>query len=167
MTLYYPWPTLLPDLARAGFGALLGAALLSQLTPGSVGFWLVAALTALFSGFGLLTALRVRLRIEVHGEMLHVQPGARRVNLDTLTSLRLDYYATRRDREDGWMQLTVCDRDGNRLRVDSRLEGFGELLRGAAEAASRNQLELEPATVDNLRAQLAPDRTSGLHGSRP
>jgi len=38
------------------------------------------------------------------------------------------------------------------LRVDSRIEGFSELVSAAAAAAETGDLSLDPATLVNLRA---------------
>ena len=48
--------------------------------------------------------------------------------------MKLAYYSTRRDRRDGWMQLDL--RSGwSSVRLDSRIEGFAELVERAARAA--------------------------------
>ncbi len=83
-------------------------------------------------------------------------PFARAIRWDSLRSLRLDYYSTRRDADGrtmqgGWMQLKF--RDGRRtIRVDSELEGFAELAAMAAAEAARRGLALDPATAQNLEA---------------
>ena len=65
--------------------------------------------------------------------------------------MRLDYYSTRADREEGWMQLRL--RDARRtIRLDSDLEGFDELVRAVAEEASRRGLALDAASLSNLKA---------------
>ena len=67
----------------------------------------------------------------------------------SLRSLRLNYFSTRRDQRQGWLELklqiaehTVC--------VDSRLHGFEQLLQRALAAARSNQLPLSQATQRNL-----------------
>ena len=51
------------------------------------------------------------------------------------TRIKLAYYSTRRDRRDGWMQLEL--RAGSsRIRLDSRIDGFAQLVGRAAQAAA-------------------------------
>jgi hypothetical protein len=65
--------------------------------------------------------------------------------------MRLAYYSTRRDRREGWMQLDL--RSGwSRLMIDSRIEGFTELVMASAKAAERRGLALDAATSVNLEA---------------
>jgi len=65
--------------------------------------------------------------------------------------MTLAYYSTRRDRRDGWMQLEL--RSGwTRVHLDSRIEGFTELVDEAARAARCRGLTLNAATLANLSA---------------
>lgn len=157
MTLCYPIARLVPDALRALFGVGITTGIAFQLQPDSVIFWLMLALGAVFTIFGGLTALRAATRIEVTEHSASAAPGTRRVRFDALRDLRLDYYSTRRDREAGWMQLTLRDTNGGRLKVDSRLEQFAELAGRASQAASRNGLHMDASTIENLRALELPD----------
>ena len=68
-----------------------------------------------------------------------------------LADLRLRYFSTRRDRKDGWMQLTL--RGGGRtMRLESPLIGFADIADRAADAARANGLNLNDATTNNLVA---------------
>ena len=65
--------------------------------------------------------------------------------------MTLAYYSTRRDRRDGWMQLEL--RSGRKkVRLDSRIEGFAELVGKSASAARSRGLTLNAATLANLAA---------------
>jgi len=56
-----------------------------------------------------------------------------------------------RDRREGWMQLEL--RSGRKkVRLDSRIEGFAELVGKSANAAKSRGLTLNAATVANLGA---------------
>jgi hypothetical protein len=66
--------------------------------------------------------------------------------------MQLAYYAPRRARQDGWLQLTLRGPSGPAIRVDSTLDGFDDVLRRATGAAARNELPLDPATEANLAA---------------
>ena len=68
-----------------------------------------------------------------------------------LDRMKVSYYSTSRDGRGGWMQLEL--RAGwSSLRVDSRVEGFSELVVAAAKAAEMRCLSLDPATSANLQA---------------
>ncbi len=49
------------------------------------------------------------------------------------------------------MQLSLTD-DGQNIKIDSRLDGFQKIVRLAVNGAQVNDLSLDPATIDNLRA---------------
>jgi hypothetical protein len=68
-----------------------------------------------------------------------------------LDRVRLAYYSTRRDRRGGWMQLEL--RSGReKVRIDSRIEGFTDVVKASARAAEARGLSLDPATLANLEA---------------
>jgi len=74
---------------------------------------------------------------------------------EDIREMEIRYFSTRRDRNGGWMQLTLGDgsRGGaKRLSIESTLENFSELALKAGEAAERNGLELSETTRDNLTA---------------
>ena len=68
-----------------------------------------------------------------------------------LDQMRLAYYSTRRDRRSGWMQLDL-GAGGAKVRLDSRIEGFDQVVRRAAAVASERGLALSEATWANLQA---------------
>jgi hypothetical protein len=72
-----------------------------------------------------------------------------------IASLELRYFATKRDRSEGWMQLTLKSADAT-LRLESALEGFENITRAAAQAAAQRGLPLSPPTLENLRALELP-----------
>jgi hypothetical protein len=68
-----------------------------------------------------------------------------------LDRMKLSYYSTRRDGRGGWMQLKL-GAGWSTLRIDSRVEGFSELVIASAKAAETRGLSLDPATSGNLQA---------------
>lgn len=150
--LRYPRTALLGDYARAGAGLAITALPLALL---EVNRWLAVPLAAaalLFALFALRTAQRQASSLELDegGVAMRGPMGASLAWAD-LRSLDLRYYSTRRDRSDGWMQLTLKG-GGRRLRADSTLDGFDRLVEHAVRAAARNGVALTPVTVDNLLA---------------
>jgi hypothetical protein len=145
-------------LAYVGSGAGLAASL------GLIGFvplaapvaWVATAAAALFLVYFARTVSRQLTHIEldeagirVRGPALGLLSAA--IRWEDLRSLQLDYYSTRRDHEEGWMQLKLRDARQT-IRIDSELEGFAELSRSAARAAAVRGLALDAATVSHLDA---------------
>ena len=101
----------------------------------------------------------------------------KKIDWRALRGLELRYYATKRDRTMGWMQLTLKGRDAGAgiggttvVRLESTLDGFDALTRRAAQAAQANDLLLSSATLTNLGARgikvLTPhvsDQLAGRH----
>jgi hypothetical protein len=70
--------------------------------------------------------------------------------------MKLAYYSTRRDRQRGWMHLTLRGR-GRRLGIDSSIDGFETIAEAALDAATRRNVALSNVTRANLVALgLAP-----------
>jgi len=114
--------------------------------------WLLAALALLFAIFGAKTAIRHGTTYDVDDERLATEGPIRRiVRWAELGRLKVAYYATRRDKNKGWMEATVGG-PGGQVRVDSGLEGFHDIVTRAARAAVANKIELSTATRANLRA---------------
>ncbi len=149
MTYRYPWRAVLPDYARAvvGVGFTAAPPMLMDL-PGLV-MWVLAFLALIFALFGAQAALRHATRILMSERDIRALPMGTRLAWDNLSRLNLAYFSVRRDGRDGWMELKLCS--GRRtLRIDSRLDGFTEVVRQAAAAASDACLHLEPTTLSNL-----------------
>jgi hypothetical protein len=150
--LRYSPGALAPDLLRAGAGVLVCGMIASVVDVDSWAFIVFIGLAVVFAGFGALTLHRGRLRILVSADDVLAHPGAQCLRWAALCGFTLDYYSTRRDREGGWMQLTLTDADGVRLRVDSRLTGFSELVARAVGAALDNSVQMTPTTLENLES---------------
>jgi hypothetical protein len=150
--LAYPTSAMLGDYARAAAGLVPTAAALAALPVDLTAAIVLGGFAALFGVFGLRTALRHGTSIEITETALKAS-GLRPASIrwSELDRMRLTYYSTRRDRRDGWMQLDL--RAGwSRMRIDSRIEGFTELVRASARAAETRGLELDAATSANLEA---------------
>ena len=151
---YYAYPTsaMIGDYVRAAAGVVPTAAMLATLPPGGIGTVVLGGFAALFAGFGVRTIIRHRTRLEATGSALRAT-GLRRASIvwEELDGMNLAYYSTRRDRKEGWMQLDL--RSGrSRIRLDSRITGFAELVGISARAAEARGLALNAATAANLAA---------------
>jgi hypothetical protein len=162
--LTYPREALVADAARAGAGLLITLGPVALLPLARPALAALVAVAALFLVFGVQTLRRLRLRLDLDQSGLIVGPGARRLDWAELRGLSLAYYALRKDDERGWFEL-IATTPGLRLRVDSRLQGFEQLVRSAAAAAERVALELDPRTCENLAALVGGDaRGAADHG---
>ncbi len=114
---------------------------------------LLGALALLFAWFGVRTVLRQLSWIELSpGGIALCGPIRRRLPWQQIRRLQLAYYAPRRARQDGWLQLTLGGASGAPIKVDSTLDGFDDVLRRATGAAAANQVPLDPTTEANLAA---------------
>ena len=146
----YPASSLYADHLRGAFGlAMTGGPLLLLDVASPVGL-VLASLAALFVWFELRTGLRQMSSIEVSPEAITLRgPIGRRLAWAHLDRLRLAYYAPRRARSEGWLQLTLRGAGGP-IRVDSTIEGFDHVLQRAVAAAAARDLVLDPTTQANL-----------------
>jgi hypothetical protein len=153
MTFYtYPTSAMYGDYTRAAAGFVPTAAILAAMPVGMVAATVLSGFAALFAVFGVRTILRHGTRFEVTGSALRAS-GLRHTSIawGELDGMTLAYYSTRRDRRDGWMQLELRSR-WTKIRVDSRIEGFTELVDKSARAARSRGLSLNAATLANLAA---------------
>jgi hypothetical protein len=151
--LRYPRQTLWADYIRATVGVLLcGVPLLAL----EVNRWLGLILAAGFVLFALFlarTALRHHTRYRLGPDTLCADgPAGTLVEWNRLDRLKLSYFSTKRDRKDGWMQLTIGSAGGRSVKIDSSLDGFHDVVERSAEAAEATGLSLSDATRANLRA---------------
>ena len=154
---HYPRPAIVGDLARAGIGLVLclGAAAVA----GFSGFvaWLFGVCAVVFLLFGIRTLLRSVTNYELTdtGLTRSYGPGFGRTERvlawQGLTRLRLRFFPAKRDRSQGWMELTLAGSD-TRMRLDSTLGDFDAIVRAAVGAAERQRLALGESTLSNLAA---------------
>lgn len=152
--LYYPFSCLWPDYLRSGLGIAICLGLLLFATPQSVIFILLAGLSLLFAWLGAVTLWRQQIEIQLDSSGVasygRWRLGRRRrvIPWADASGVTLRYYSTRRDRSEGWLQLTI-EGHGGRLRVDSDLIGFPLLVREALSAADRYGIPLSDVTRAN------------------
>ena len=151
MTCYaYPTSSMYGDYLRAAAGFVPTAAILTTMPVGVVAATVLSGFGAIFAVFGVRTLVRHGTRFDLTESALRAS-GLRRTSIAwaELDRMTLAYYSTRRDRCDGWMQLEL--RSGRKkVRLDSRIEGFAELVGKSASAAKSRGLTLNAATLSNL-----------------
>jgi hypothetical protein len=151
--LRYPVGSLYLDYLRCALGLALTAGPLLLLDLAGAVAALLAALGLLFAWFGARTLVRQLSRVELSGEGIALSgPVPRHLAWRDLERMRLAYYAPRRARDDGWLQLTLSGGGSRPIRLDSTLSGFDQVLGQASRAARAKALPLDAATHANLAA---------------
>lgn len=148
----YPPRALNADYARAGVGIALTAGPLFLDAVSGITAWVLGIIAGFFLIFGIRAFFNrsIRLLIEADG-ISRSGPWPRKIAWDSLDQLVLRYYTTSKGQSEGWMQL-VLKGGGVAMRIESTIDGFIPLVTAAAGAAKRNNIDLSPATIGNLRA---------------
>jgi hypothetical protein len=160
----YPLATLLPDYGRGLLGTALSGGAWSLAPAAPAAIVIFGGLTGLFLVFTIRNVWRHGMRVTLGGDGLAVGGMRNRtVAWRDLSGLRLRYYATRRNRQGGWMTLQL--RAGSaRIALDSSLTGFPEIVARAVQAARRNELALDAVTLANLAALEQGDAAGSAAG---
>lgn len=151
MTGRYPPSALCRDYVCGGIGILLCGIplMLTPLPPLTVVICLLLA--ALFGLYLWQTGRRQRTRIALTSSGIQDPANGVTIRWDAVSRVALRYFSVRRDGEAGWLELTLTG-NGEVLKLDSRLVGFGEIARRAAEAAANNRLAVDSVTRRNFDA---------------
>jgi hypothetical protein len=157
----YPLRALFADYARAALGlaVTLPPLALAGLSPVVVAIF--SGLALLFGVFGASTLLRQLGTVVIDDAGIAIAGGwSRRIDWAALTRLRLRWFAARRDRRAGYMQL-VLKGSGRRIAIDSRIEDFSAIVTTAARVAAARGLALDDSTIANLAAMgVEPTKSS-------
>jgi hypothetical protein len=153
----YPASAMIGDYLRAAAGLVPAGAIFATMPVAPVPATVLGGFAIVFGIFGLRTALRHNTSIEMTDTEIRAYGLVanhlieRTISWAELDRLRLSYFSTRRDRKSGWMQLELAG-GGARLSLDSRIAGFGGVVRRAADAAYERQLQVSESTAANLEA---------------
>ena len=156
----YPATTLIPDYLRVAFGVAISGGPLVALDLAPAVAVLLAALTLLFLWFGVRTGLRQLSWVELSAaEIALGGPLRRRLSWQEVRRLQLAYYAPRRARQDGWLQLTLRGPSGPALRVE--LDAGGLRCRAAAGDRRRRAQRSAARPGDGSQSRRARARRGG------
>ena len=147
----YPTAYYVSGYVRAVSGLSFTLLPVLLLSPSSVIVYILLFMAGLFLLYGARILYRQVTLLEVTDTGVRiVGPFGWTIKWEKLGGFQLGYYSTRRDRERGWMQLTLTG-EGVRLTVDSALEDFGEFVAHSLKAANNKGLSLTPVTRRNLQ----------------
>jgi hypothetical protein len=153
---FYPKNALRGDYLRAVTGIVLCLVPVIVGIDNAITSSVLSAIAAIFALFGVRTFLRNVCPLEVSDEGIRVVgPGGRGFTWSELSGLSLVYFSTWRSRDNGWMELRL-EGGGNRLRMESSLEGFEKVACRAATEASSRGISMTETTRRNLNALGAP-----------
>ncbi|MBV9824922.1 MAG: hypothetical protein JO001_04455 [Alphaproteobacteria bacterium] len=148
----YPVSAMVGDYLRSAAGLVPVAIILAVVPVATVPAVILGGFGAVFAVFGARTVVRHQTRLELTETGIRITGLVpRAISWAELERMRLAYYSTRRDKRDGWMQLELSGA-GARISIDSRLDGFDEVVRRATFAAATRNLNLADATAANLEA---------------
>jgi hypothetical protein len=113
---------------------------------------ILTAGAAIFLVYFARTVCRQLTRIALDEAGISVKgPLGAAIRWDALRVLQLEYYSTRSDREEGWMQLKLRDKRST-IRIDSGIVDFAQLADLAAAQVARRGVAIEEASRANLMA---------------
>ncbi|WP_137388676.1 hypothetical protein [Rhodoligotrophos defluvii] len=147
-----PAATAFTAIGRALAGIALTGGLAAITTPGPWGAAILGGMAVLFAAYAARTLARHMAVITISDDGITVAGLVRRhIRWSELGSVSLRYFSTRRDGENGWMDLVL--RSGTtRLAIESEHPAFAPAARHALSAAARARLALSAATMANARA---------------
>ena len=147
----YPRRALIAAYLRAAAGLIMVGVPLVLGEPGNVAFVILGSIALAFLAYGIRAWLRGLGRVRVDGDGIAIfGPLAAGVRWAEMTGVKLSYYSTRRDKDEGWMQLVISGTQG-KLTIESTLEGFAEITRRVVIQSRKRDIELSPSTINNLK----------------
>jgi hypothetical protein len=141
--------------ASAGFALCVGAAAIADFSGFTA--WLFGLCALVFLLFGSRTLLRSVTNYELTDTGLTRSYATgfgrteRALAWQGLKQLKLRFFPAKRDRSQGWMELTLAG-EGTRMRLDSTLGNFEAIVRAAVGAAVHRRLAMSESTLSNLAA---------------
>lgn len=159
----YRWPSraITADYVRSGIAFALSALFLLLVPLGSLISYLLLALVGIFGAYLGQVFLRARSQLTLLPEGLAISGffGTHLIRWDALDQFALRYYALRRDKAEGWMDLKL-GAGRTVVTLDDRLDGFRPILERAWKAARDRDLGISSSTYANLTAAGLLQRSS-------
>ena len=158
----YPISELRGDYIRAVAGMLFFGMFLFSASSVPVMFFIIGSIFLLFLGFAVQTWSRhsTVIRIEPHGLRFYGLRH-REIAWDDLSSAKLRFFTVKRDRDAGWMELTLF-KGKNKTKIDSRLEGFNDIAAAVANKIEEKGVTIDENSVENFNALGIITKSPGL-----
>ena len=161
----YLTKTVTGDYIRSGIGVVVCGALLVATQSFTIFHYLIVAGLLLFGGFAFRTWQRHQTEYELSDDGIWANgPFGKALRWSEIADIRLKYFSTRKDRKEGWFQLTIKSSAG-KISVDSDLEGFDSILRACVPIVRINLLELSESTAENFAAAGFPVQAAAAGGT--
>jgi hypothetical protein len=146
----YPAKEIRKEYIRAGFGVTITLVPLLLFGPSSVIVYILAGFLMLFAAYGIRAVYRSGQQIILGQEGISVSGlKGKHINWEELETFKLSYFSTRRDGENGWMQLKLKGK-GDGLTFESTITDFEDLVLHCTKEALRRRLSFDPASIRNL-----------------
>ena len=146
----YPAHSLRGDYFRAGGGVIFFGGLVFAGGLDGVVFYILAILTALFALLGWRTWICNATVLTVDKTGIATSGlGYTHLAWQDINQVKLNYFSTRRGRQDGWMELMLTS-NGSHIKVDSRIENFHTIAQHVHGTALRRSIELNQVTLANF-----------------
>ena len=148
--LRYSTKSLNADILRAIIGFVLCICPVILIVAEPLINLILLSSSLLFLIFGIRAWLRRRVRIYCkETEIIIKGPISRSLKWDELSSLKLSYFSTRRNKKDGWMQLKL-EGKSKKITIESNLEKFVEICSRAYQAANNNKIAITKTSERNF-----------------
>ena len=158
----YPVSALRGDYLRALAGMLFTGLLLFGASSVPTVFVIVASIFLLFAGFGLQTWLRHMTMIGIEQDGMRIYGIRRRkITWQDLNGTKLKFFTMKRDRDSGWMELTLLTSRG-KVKIDSSIDGFNEIAKSVAHAVESREIKIDETSVENFNAIDIQTKSPGL-----
>ena len=148
----YSLSSLRGDYVRAGLGMLFTGLMLIGAISIPVMFFIIATIFLLFVGFGFQTWLRHMTMVCIESDGINIY-GIRRRKIfwENLNGTKLRFFSTKRDRDSGWMELTLLTSSG-KFKIDSSIDGFNEIAESVAKNLDHRNIKIDATSVENFNA---------------
>ena len=158
----YPVSSLRSDYLRACAGIVFTSLMLVGASSIPVVSLIVGSILFLFVGFGFQTWNRHLTTIRIDGDGLNVYGLRRRkIQWQQLTGAKLRFFTMKRDRNSGWMELTLLTENG-KYKIDSSIQGFNKIAQAVVHSAEANNVVIDKTSVENFNGIGIQTKSSGL-----
>ena len=158
----YPISALRGNYLRAGTGMIFSGLFLYGASSVPIVFAIVGSIFLLFAGYGIKTFSQhmTMIRLDQNGVQIF---GLRRRQIiwGDLTGAKLRFFTVKRDRDSGWMELTLMTAAG-KFKIESDLEGFDEIAAAVAQEIEAKGIILDETSVENFNSLGISTKSPGL-----